>query len=105
MTENTPKKNVGRPSNASRSNTVRSILFMFLLMCLAMFFIANMNNGGAEKTEVPISDVIKRANDPNGNIAKITVTGDNLEITLKGEESRLKLLEKMVPVRYTTRVW
>ena len=86
MTENTPKKNVGRPSNAGRSNTVRSILFMFLLMCLAMFFIANMNSGGVEKTEVPISDVIKRANDPDGNIAKITVTGDNLEITLKGEE-------------------
>ena len=86
MTENTPKKNVGRPSNAGRSNTVRSILFMFLLMCLAMFFIANMNSSGVEKTEVPISDVIKRANDPDGNIAKITVTGDNLEITLKGEE-------------------
>ncbi|MBR3254131.1 ATP-dependent zinc metalloprotease FtsH [Candidatus Saccharibacteria bacterium] len=59
---------------------------MFLLMCLAMFFIANMNSSGVEKTEVPISDVIKRANDPDGNIAKITVTGDNLEITLKGEE-------------------
>lgn len=86
MTENTPKKNVGRPNNMSRSNTVRSILFMFLLMCLAMFFVANMNNGGVQQTEVPISDVIKRANDPDGNIAKITVTGNNLEITLKGEE-------------------
>ncbi len=86
MTENKPKKNVGRPSNASRSNTVRSVLFMFLMMCIAMFFIANMNNGDPQKEEVPISDVIRRANDPEGNIAKITVTGDSLDITLKGEE-------------------
>ena len=86
MTENKPKKNVGRPSGASRSNTVRSVLFMFLMMCIAMFFIANMNNGDPQKEEVPISDVIRRANDPEGNIAKITVTGDSLDITLKGEE-------------------
>ena len=86
MTENKPKKNVGRPSGASRSNTVRSVLFMFLMMCIAMFFIANMNNGDSQKEEVPISDVIRRANDPEGNIAKITVTGDSLDITLKGEE-------------------
>ena len=86
MTENTPKKNMVRPGNTSRSNTVRSIIFTFLLMCLAMFFIANMNTGDSKKSEVPISDVIRRANDPDGNIAKITVTGNTLEITLKGED-------------------
>ena len=86
MTENKPKKNVGRSGDATRSNTVRSVLFMFLMMCLAMFFIANMNNGDPQKDEVPISDVIRRANDPEGNIAKITITGDSLDITLKGEE-------------------
>jgi len=36
--------------------------------------------------EVPLSDVIARANDENGNIAKITVEGSNLKITLKGED-------------------
>ncbi|MBR5647952.1 ATP-dependent zinc metalloprotease FtsH, partial [Candidatus Saccharibacteria bacterium] len=51
-----------------------------------MFLFANMNYGDSKKTEVPISDVIARANDPEGNIAKITVTGNTLDITLKGEK-------------------
>ena len=45
-----------------------------------------MNYNGAQKVEVPISEVIQRANDPDGNISKITVTGNTLDITLKGEE-------------------
>lgn len=36
--------------------------------------------------EVPLSDVIARANDENGNIAKITVEGNDLKITLKGKD-------------------
>ena len=86
MAENTPKKNMGRP-NANRSNTVRSVVFAILLMCFAMFFITNMRNGQPAKTEVPISDVIKRANDSDGNIARITVTGDILDITLKDKDT------------------
>ena len=44
-------------------------------------------SGDAPKVEeVPLSSVIARANDKNGNIAKITVTGSNLEITLKGQD-------------------
>jgi len=82
-----PRKNVGRPmGNNSRSNTVRSIVFTFLLLCFAMFLIANMKTQEAQKTEVPISEVIQRANDPNGNIKKITVTGETLEITLKDKD-------------------
>ena len=45
-----------------------------------------VNYGGAQKTEVPISEVIQRANDPEGNIAKITVTGETLDITLKDND-------------------
>ena len=52
---------------------------------LTAFLVVNMNKTNVVKTEVPISDVIQRANDPEGNIAKITVTGNNLEITLKNE--------------------
>ena len=77
MADNTQKN--------SKSNAIRSVLFTFVLICIAMLFVANLNVTGAKKTEVPISDVIKRANDPNGDIAKITVTGNNLDITLKGK--------------------
>ena len=56
------------------------------MICLCMLIVSNLNQSNAEKIEVPISEVVARANDPEGNIAKITVTGDQLEITLKGKE-------------------
>lgn len=84
MAEKMTKKPLGRANN--KSNTVRSILFTFILICLGAMLLANMNYGEVEKTEVPISEVIQRANDPNGNIAKITVTGSTLDITLKGKD-------------------
>ena len=91
MAENIPKKTNNRMKNGaqpnmSRSNMLRSVIFTFLLVCLAMFFITNMNTDNAKKTEVPISEVIQRANDPDGNIAKITVIGDTLDITLRGKD-------------------
>ena len=85
MAENTPKKNMGRPM-PNRSNAIRSIVFTILIICFAMFLITNQRGGQVQKTEVPISDVIKRANDPNGNITRITVIGNNLDITLKDKD-------------------
>ena len=85
MAQKMTKKPVGRPNN-NKSNTVRSILFTFILICFGAMLVANMNYGEAQKTEVPISEVIQRANDPEGNIAKITVTGETLDITLKGKD-------------------
>ena len=79
------KKSPGKPGNMSKSNMIRSVLFTFLLLCLAMFFVTNLNYGSQKKTEVPISEVIQRANSEDGNIAKIIVTGNNLDIVLKGE--------------------
>ena len=86
MAEKMTNKTKGRPQANNKSNAIRSILFTFILICFAAFLVANMNYGGVEKTEVPISDVIRRANDPNGNITKITVTGNTLDITLKGKD-------------------
>ena len=87
MAEKSLKKPAGQGDNKnSASNMVRSVLFMFIVICFAGFVIANMNNNGVQKTEVPISEVIQRANDPNGDIAKITVTGQTLDITLKGKD-------------------
>ena len=74
-------------NNGGRSNAVRSMLFFFVMILLVMMFVSNMNNnGGMKKTEVPISEVIQRANDPEGNIARITVMGNTLDITLKGKD-------------------
>ena len=85
MAENISKKPTNR-NGKNASNTVRSVLFTFILICFGAFLIANMNYGNVEKKEVPISEVVARANDPEGNIAKITVVGNNLEITLKDND-------------------
>ena len=94
MTDNKPKKNMGRMGNNSRSNTVRSVIFTFLLICLGMFLVTNMNVDGVKKEEVPISDVIRRANDSDGDISKITISGNTLDITLKGEDKATQTSRK-----------
>ena len=94
MAENAPKNSTGMNKgsdnvapNMNKSNVIRSGIFAFLMICLVAVFVANMsiNNNGAKKTEVAISEVIRRANDPEGSIEKITVKGDKLDITLKGQ--------------------
>ena len=74
--------------NNNTSNMIRSIVFIVMMVCFGTLIMANMNSGNdnAAKTEVPISEVIQRANDPEGNIAKITVVGETLDITLKGKD-------------------
>ena len=79
-------KTTGRPANKNSSNSIRTVLFAFVLICFGAFVLTNMSYGGPQKTEVPISEVIRRANDPNGDIAKITVTGSTIDITLKGKD-------------------
>ena len=84
-----PKNSVngtGGSNTNNRSNMIRSILFTVVLVCFAAMLIVNWTSKGVAKTEVPISDVITRANDPNGNISKITVTGNTLDITLKDKD-------------------
>ena len=76
----------GRKKPNSTSNMVRSVLLMFVLICFGMLVINSAGMKGVQQTEVPISEVIRRANDPNGDIAKITVTGNVLDITLKGKD-------------------
>lgn len=87
MSNKMSNKTKGRPNNQNGySNTIRSIVFTIVLICFAAFLITNMNYGTVQKTEVPISEVIQRANNPNGDIAKITVMGDTLDITVKGKD-------------------
>lgn len=67
------------------SNLFRWFGFLILLLLFCVF-IGNAVSPQGKVDEVPLSDVIARANDENGNIAKITVEGSNLKITLKGED-------------------
>ncbi len=68
-------------------NSVRGFIF-FLILFLFGYAMFNSIFGGNVKTEdVALSDVVARANDENGNIKKITVSGNDLLITLKDKEA------------------
>ena len=75
-----PADNKNKLSNLSRRI---SFAFIMLLICLGLAALVTPN---VTKEEVPLSDVIARANDENGNIKKITVIGQNLDITLKNND-------------------
>lgn len=79
----TGNKSKTSSGKSTKSNTIRSVIFtilsiLFIVYCLNLFSSHNL-----KIKEVPLSDVIARANDENGNIKKITVSGSELEITLK----------------------
>ena len=88
MAEQNPKNSVnGTPANVpNKSNLIRSALFSLILICLGAMLVVNWTVKAPAKVEVPMSEVITRANDPNGDIAKITVVGNTLDITLKGKD-------------------
>lgn len=67
------------------NNLIRWFVFIIFLFIFTGV-IANLFAPAATIEEVPLSDVIARANDENGDIAKITVEGSSLKITLKGED-------------------
>ena len=76
----------GNNGAMNRSNMIRSALFTIILICLSAMLIINWTTKEPVKVEVPLSEVITRANNPDGDIAKITVIGDTLDITLKGKD-------------------
>lgn len=77
-----PKK-PNKPS--STSNRIRSILFSIFVFIIAVGTFSLLTPPKNLK-EVPLSDVITRANDPNGDIKHISVSGQVLEITLKNQD-------------------
>ena len=87
------KKMNAKPQNSNRSNMVRTVVFALILIVLAGLLVANLDMG-EKKDEIPISEVVAEANDPNGNIAKITVMGESLDITMKGEDKPSKTSRK-----------
>lgn len=67
------------------SNLLRWFSFIFLLVIFCGM-LATLFTPSQTIEEVPLSDVIARANDENGDIAKITLEGSTLKITKKGED-------------------
>ncbi len=92
VTKKVPTQNQGRNKNnnskeqqSKANNAIRRFTFTLLLVALCVGLIVSMSPK-SNLDEVPISDVIARANDENGNIKKITVSGSELKITLKGKD-------------------
>ncbi len=85
MVEKKINKNM-KSLKKNSSNGVRSFFFFVIVL---LFFYALMNgviSNNANIEEVALSDVIARANDENGDIKKITVSGSDLLITLKDKD-------------------
>ena len=80
---NKPKVNL---TKKNKSNTFRSIIFTLLSIIFIAYCINLYGNHNIKMKEVPLSDVISRANDEYGNIKRITVSGNELEITLKDKD-------------------
>ena len=89
VTKKSPSQNSDKGNSKDQqkksSNAVRRFTFTLLLIALCAGLVISMSPKN-NLDEVPISDVITRANDENGNIKKITVTGSELKITLKGKD-------------------
>lgn len=77
-----PKK-PNKPSNTS--NRIRSVLFSIFIFIIVVGTFSLLTPPKNLK-EVPLSDVITRANDANGDIKHISVSGQVLEITLKNQD-------------------
>lgn len=78
---------------SKNSNMMRWFGFLLIIFALAGILAMSMSPEGRIE-EVPLSDVIARANDENGNIKKITVEGSDLKITLKGEDHYTQISRK-----------
>jgi cell division protease FtsH len=77
-----PKQN-SKPPRRQVSQYVRTGLFLAIIILVSLTFWAILSPSANLKT-VPISDVIQRAN--SGEIAKIAGSGDDLSITVKGQD-------------------
>ena len=94
VTKKSPSHNSERGNDTSGSkeqqkktnnNLIRRFIFtlLLILLCVGLAFSLTPKTN---LEEVPLSDVIARANQPDSNIKKITVSGNELKITLKDKD-------------------
>ncbi len=86
-----PKNNVtqksSKKSNSAKvSNFIRSCIFFFLVILLCSALLNTLTGNSQTMETVPISSVISRLNDPNGDIKSVSISGNELKITLKGKD-------------------
>lgn len=79
--------------NNKSSNSIRRAVFTTLVILFSASILASLNTS-AKLEEVALSDVVARANDEHGNIKKITVSGQKLEITLKDKDQPTQVSRK-----------
>lgn len=98
VTKKSPSGDKKSPNGSSaqqskNSNVARRFFFtlFLILLCVGLAFSLSPKN---KLEEVPLSDVIARANEENGDIRKITVSGNELKITLKGKDQPTEVSRK-----------
>lgn len=72
------------PSPKKKTSTILRITLFWAIIVVGAFIIYALTGGHSNLKEVPLSDVISRAN--KGEISKIVVEGTNLTITPKGSD-------------------
>ena len=82
----TPKSPKNVKKSAGLSNFLRSCFFFLLVIFFCSAMLNSLNGNQAPLETVPLSSVIARASSPSGDIAKISVSGQDLKITLKGKD-------------------
>lgn len=75
------QKNLSKGAKSNNTNTVLKIVVVTIFVLLAVVFVSFSPQKSLR--EIPLSEVISQAN--NGQISKINIKGDELEITKKGE--------------------
>ncbi len=81
------QQSVKKPNDKkSKSNLGRSIAFFFIVFLLCSALATSLFGKSTALEEIPLSDVVARANDENGDIKKIVVSGNSLEITVEGKD-------------------
>ena len=83
--KNNNQNSAKNKSKKNTSNMFRSGLFFIVVILFAYAMVLSFAPKNKVE-EVALSSVIARANDENGNIKKITVSGNNLDITLKNND-------------------
>ena len=79
------EKSKSNKQGQKSTNNIRRVTFIMAAILLSIA-VASLLVPGRELKEVPLSEVIAEANKKDGDIKKITVSGSDLEITLKDKD-------------------